>query len=266
MTIGGLQVLNSEPAEAESGPLELSRRLLGVARRAEDMTGCTCVERLAGQLHGIEPAAIEGDPARIAFWMNLYNSLVLHCLCRRPLSGNLLFHLRLFDRVAYRVGAHSYPLNLIENGILRGNRRAPLRPRRPLRKDDPRMASAPGQVDARIHFALNCGAVSCPPIQSYDASSLDAQLEAATAAYLRSETTVDSDRCSVRLPRLMRLYRADFGGRADQIAFAAERVPEIERCLGEGRRTRVRYGRFDWTVAPRRRSSPPARPDGNPGA
>jgi Protein of unknown function, DUF547 len=249
--IGRPQVLNPGSAEAELEPVELSRRLLGDARRAEDATGCAGLERLARQLHGVDPTAIEGDQARIAFWVNLYNALVLHCLCRRPLKGNLLFHLRMFDRVAYQVGPHTYPLNLIENGVLRGNRRAPFRPRRPLGRNDPRAAAAPERVDERIHFALNCGAVSCPPIQAYGARSLDAQLEAATTVYLRSETTIDGDRCSVRLPSLMRLYRADFGAREDQIAFAAERVPEIKPCLRNGRKPRLRYARFDWTVASR---------------
>jgi hypothetical protein len=255
MAIARTQVLNPELAEAELEPVELSRRLLAGARRAGDPESCAGLELLAGQLHVVDPAAIEGDAARIAFWVNLYNALLLHCLCRRPLKGNLLLHLRMFDRVAYRVGPHAYPLNLIEHGVLRGNRRAPLRPRRPLRTGDPRTAAAPAEADARIHFALNCGAVSCPPIHAYDAGSLDTRLEAATTAYLRSETTVDTESRRIRLPRLMRIYRADFGGREGQLAFAAERVPEVERCLRGDRSPRVRYARFDWTVAPRSRSA-----------
>jgi Protein of unknown function, DUF547 len=245
------RVLNPVSTELRSGPVELSRRVLAEARRVEQATECAALESLAGELHQIDPAAIVGDEARIAFWANLYNALVLHCLCRDPIRGNLLWHLRRFDRVAYGVGGHPYPLNVIENGVLRANRRAPMRLRRPLRRGDPRITSAPAQLDPRIHFALNCGAISCPPIYTYGPASLDAQLEAATGAYLEAESTVDAERCEVRLPRLMRLYRGDFGSPAEQLRFAARYLPALGPCLDErSRPPRLRYARFDWTVAP----------------
>jgi Protein of unknown function, DUF547 len=245
-------VLNSVPAECDTPAVQLSRRILAAARELEPGGECGGLARLAGQLHAVDPTKIDGDEARIAFWANLYNALVLQCLCLDPIRGNLLWHLRRFDRVAYRVGDHPYPLNVIENGVLRGNRRAPLRSRRPLRRRDPRIAAAPARVDPRIHFALNCGAVSGPSIHTYDPDSLDTQLEAATSAYLAAEVDIDSERCRVRLPRLMRLYHADFGNRTAQLRFAAARMPGLERCMREHPRPpRVSYGRFDWTVAPR---------------
>ncbi|MFZ8458418.1 DUF547 domain-containing protein, partial [Staphylococcus aureus] len=49
------------------------------------------------------------------------------------------------------------------------------------------------KVDYRIHFALNCGAKSCPPIAFYDDAKLDAQLDIATKAYLIGSVTYDSN-------------------------------------------------------------------------
>ena len=241
--------LNPKPAVPTLGPVELSQAILTEARAAASPGECAALDRLAGELRGIDPAAIKGDAERIAFWINLYNALVLHCLCLNPLHGSLLRHLRLFDRIAYRVGEHEFPLNLIENGILRRNRRAPLRLRRPLRAGDPRLAATPSTPDPRVHFALNCAAASCPPIAVYDSRKLDSQLELATAAYLRNETVVEGKR--VRLPRLMRIYHRDFGSRDEQLAFAARYVPALAAIAAERRRVRIRYGRFDWTVAPR---------------
>ena len=244
------RILNPNRTAAELEPIELSRELLREARAIETPGRCASLEALAGQLYGIEPQRIQGDAARIAFWANLYNALVLHCLCLTPLRGNLLWHLRVFDRVAYRVGRHDYPLNLIENGILRANRRPPFRFRPPLRRSDPRLAAAPSRIDPRIHFALNCGARSCPPIRDYDPDSLDARLEVATRAYLEQETAVDPEGHRVRLPRLMRLYRADFGNRRQQVEFAARFLANLKDSIDDGRkRVRVAYGRFDWTVA-----------------
>ena len=39
-------------------------------------------------------------------------------------------------------------------------------------------------LDPRIHFALNCGAKSCPPIRVYSTPNLDSQLNRASASFL----------------------------------------------------------------------------------
>ena len=40
------------------------------------------------------------------------------------------------------------------------------------------------ELDPRIHFTLNCGATSCPPIRVYSAPNLDSQLNRAAASFL----------------------------------------------------------------------------------
>lgn len=49
----------------------------------------------------------------------------------------------------------------------------------------------------------------------------------------------------------MRLYRADFGGRRQQLTFAAAHLPQGDDAWLRERieSIRVRYGRFDWRVA-----------------
>jgi len=244
-------VLNPQPRPAELEAVELSRAILASARSAaagrRDGSAAP-----SAQLHGVDPATIGGDDARIAFWLNLYNALLLERLARDPIAGSMLRHPRLFSRTAYAVGGRPHSLNLIEHGILRRNRRPPYHPRRPLRRGDPRLRALPSRLDPRIHFALNCGARSCPPIRPYAPATLDEDLEAATAAYLAAETEVAADGRAVVLPRLMRLYRRDFGGRGAQLAFAAARLP-LPDPAGAGARRRVSYGRFDWTAVPQRR-------------
>ncbi len=139
----------------------------------------------------------------------------------------MLLHLRMFSTT--EIGDRRRELldeRLIEHGVLRCNRRAPVSARRPFREGDRRLRALPSQFDPRIHFALNCGARSCPPIRRYSADSVLADLELATAAYLEAETTVEPNG-RVTLPGLMKLYLADFGGRDGALAFAAERVEEL---------------------------------------
>ncbi len=246
-------ILNPDAAPLHLDPVDLSEQILAEAKSVQGPEHCARLDRLTAQLHGVDPDGLAGDSERIAFWANLYNALILHCLCLRPLKGSLLRHLRMFDRIAYGVGGHDYPLNLIEHGVLRGNRRPPFRVRRLLGQSDPRLAAAVSSVDPRIHFALNCGARSCPPIRAYDPEVLEDQLELSTRSYLEAETQIEVERCRIKLPRLMRLYRADFGSRDEQLAFAAAHVPGVRECLERRSRTpRVRYSKFDWTVTPPR--------------
>jgi len=243
------RVLNTIPAEPGHKPVELSRRVLREAVALAEPERCAALDELTGGLRGLDPAGIEGDEARIAFWANLYNALLLHRLCLKPVRGSIARQPWLFATAAYAVGGRPHTLNLIEHGLLRRNRRPPYAPRRPLRRSDPRMQAAPSRLDPRIHFALNCGARSCPPVQVYGPTELDDQLETATRAYLEGETTVDREAGSVRLPGLMRLYAADFGGRDGQLEFAARRLPELRALLDDGaERLDVGYERFDWTA------------------
>lgn len=179
------------------------------------------------------------DTERLAFWLNAYNGIVREELAARPRSGHLFRHRRLFRTAGREVGGLWFTPDVIEHGLLRGNRRPPLGLRPLLRRGDPRLAHAPSEADPRIHFALNCGARSCPPVQVYDAARVDEQLEAATRAYLEAETEIDRPRGVVRLPYLMKLYRVDFG---DPAAFAGARLGEDLSGL------RVRYGDYDWTM------------------
>lgn len=52
--------------------------------------------------------------------------------------------------------------------------------------------------DPRIHFALVCGAKSCPPIKLYSTATLDEGLAAAAEAFVASDVQVDAAAGKVR--------------------------------------------------------------------
>ncbi len=202
-----------------------------------------------------DPAEIHGDDARIAFWLNAYNDTLAAELDARPRRGNLLLQRKLFKNTTIELAGQSYSLNEIEHGLLRGNARPPGSFRRLLASDDPRLEAAPSSVDPRIHFALNCGAASCPVVRKYEPETLDETLELATRAYVEAESSLDRESGTLTLPGLMKLYRGDFGNGedADLVAFAARYMPQDEADWIEanGSELRVRFGRFDWTFVAR---------------
>ena len=69
------------------------------------------------------------------------------------------------------------------------------------------------KIDYRIHFALNCGAKSCPPIAFYKYEKLEQQLPIATKSFLHSETGVDTVKKVVYTSKILQWFKGDFGGK-----------------------------------------------------
>jgi hypothetical protein len=170
-----------------------------------------------------------------AFWLNLYNALTLHAIQTAGIRHSVLESPGFFSRYAYHVGEQSLNLNQIEHGILRGNRAA-LIGQPPFANHDPR-ANWVLPLEPRIHFALNCGAVSCPPIRAYSAQQLEQQLELATHSYL-SECKLEAG--VVWLPRLLSYYPSDFG---KPLEFARRYRPDLPATA------QVRYLPYSWAKA-----------------
>jgi hypothetical protein len=63
--------------------------------------------------------------------------------------------------------------------------------RGPFSQGDPRAAAVVGEpIDPRIHFALNCGAKSCPPVRVYTPATLEEGLSGAAEAFCTGEVEV----------------------------------------------------------------------------
>lgn len=176
-------------------------------------------ESLLPQLHHIDLASLPTH-TRKSLCLNLYNALTLHALCRaqevvnagnaRDMSQRLLF----YSSMSYIIGSAAYSLNDLEHGVLRCNQPSPvLNAQIPFSKEgDPRYASALTELDPRIHFAMNCGAKSCPPISVYhdDAEKLNRQLNMATSSYLNQHCRVLPEDKKVQISKLLLFYRNDF--------------------------------------------------------
>lgn len=185
---------------------------------------------LAPQLAGFDPATLATRAARLAFWINLYNLLVLDAVValgvRRSVADRLA-GLAFFRQASYLVGGLRFSLEEIEHGVLRANAGNPFLPGPQFAANDPRLSLAVAPVDPRVHFALNCASRSCPPIAAYDAERLDAQLELAARAFVAADAELDG--ATLHLSSIFDWYRADFGGYAGVVRFVRAYLPDDER-------------------------------------
>jgi hypothetical protein len=120
-----------------------------------------------------------------AFCINIYNALVIHALIEGLLENetSTFSRMKFFATAAYNIGGQIYSLNDIENGLLRRNRLSAVPfTSLPFSQHDHRLQYMLTEGDPRIHFALNCGSASCPPIAEYssDVAELEQQLQMAT--------------------------------------------------------------------------------------
>jgi Protein of unknown function, DUF547 len=125
----------------------------------------------------------------MAFFINVYNALIVHATVAHGVPANVVERLKFFKKANYVIGGARFSADDIEHGVLRSNAVAPgslaallrlpkmfQKPQFP--KGDIRASLAISPLDPRIHFALVCGAKSCPPIKLYTPDNLDEGLQA----------------------------------------------------------------------------------------
>jgi Protein of unknown function, DUF547 len=205
-------------------------------------------EQAARELGGVRLDTLDTRGARLAFWLNVYNALALHGIVRLGVRRSVLRIWNFFGRVNYRVGGLVFSLDDIEHGLLRGNRRRTLPPLRPFRRRDRRLALAVAPPDPRYHFAITCGAASCPTVGVSRAAHVDAQLDLAARGFVNQETVLREGRivCS----RLFKWYRDDFERAGGLRAFLLRHLDEgpARTALVAGALPCTDYLPYRWTL------------------
>ncbi|WP_439128688.1 DUF547 domain-containing protein [Polaribacter sp.] len=185
---------------------------------------------------------LKTDPQKIAFWVNVYNSFIQISLTKNPKEYE--------DRGAYfkkkrvKIAGQVLSFDQIEHDLLRRSRvkvswgylRKYFRPKyeRKLRVKN---------IDWRIHFALNCGAKSCPPVAIFSVENLDKEFDFMTIEYLNEQTTYNKETKTATSVSLFSWFRADFGGLcgARKILATYNITPEKPKKLT--------FKTYDWTLS-----------------
>ncbi len=102
---------------------------------------------------------------KTAFLINVYNLLIKYSQVKVGVPSNTPQRGAFFYGVKVNIGGETFSFQDIEHGILRKNTIPPYALRKVFAPDDKRLRLSVDKVDPRIHFALNCGANSCPPVK-----------------------------------------------------------------------------------------------------
>ncbi|MDB4385296.1 DUF547 domain-containing protein [Opitutaceae bacterium] len=194
------------------------------------------LDQYLDQLDQTDPTQYATEVERLALWINAYNAYTLKLVADDyPIKSihdlgtggriiGWLLNRSPWDIRFARVGGKEYTLNEIEHEILR------------VRFDEP-----------RIHFAIVCAAVSCPPLRSeaYFPERLEVQLNEQAKSFLNDSRSNRFDRTEkdAELSPIFSWFKKDFGGSDESI------LRFIVPFLDEKTATTIRRDGFEWDVS-----------------
>lgn len=167
------------------------------------------------------PKSDWGRNESMAYWINAYNANTLKLILKNyPLKSIIdLDGGKPWDVKWIKIGGKTYSLNNIEHDIIR-----------------------PRYKDARIHFAVNCAAASCPPLpnKAFTAANLNSLLASRTKSFVRNASYNTISTGDVQVSKIFDWYGKDFGNLRDFLnKYATLEIPEG---------TNIGFKEYDWAL------------------
>ena len=196
------------------------------------------------QLENTNPQKIANEKNRLVFWINVYNAYTLKFIIEEyPVEsindlhwGGLyigsLLGTTIWDDEKIVISGSELSLNNIEHDIIR-------------KKFN----------EERIHFALVCASISCPPLlnEAYEGYKLDKQLGEQAELFFNDVTKnkFNKNKRTVSLSKILSWYEDDFGENEQAILnYAAqfidkETADDIKKNLSEWK---INYLSYNWDL------------------
>lgn len=178
---------------------------------------------------------------RLAFWINVYNAYTIALVNKhneRESIRNINMFLGLvkgkgpWKEKIVRAANRTLDLDEVEHKIIRVEFKEP-----------------------RIHMALVCAALSCPPLraEAFEGPRLNEQLHEQTRTFLRerqTENRLDLGNSIIHLSPIFDWYREDFGKTdANILRFVAAYFDGAgERSAFQGSRLKIEFTEYDWSL------------------
>lgn len=159
---------------------------------------------------------------KLAYWINLYNALTVKLILDHyPIKSITdLYGGQPWDRTLVSIGSKSYSLNNIENDIIR-----------------------PKFNDARIHFAVNCAAKSCPQLMNsaFLPEKLNYQLNKQANGFINgSKNNITPN--AIIISKIFEWYKDDF--KNGNIIEFLNQYSNVEITPN----TSINFNEYDWNL------------------
>ena len=205
------------------------------------------LDRYLAELAATSPGALEAATRDelLAFWINAYNACMLRLVVDHyPIRKADGLWARISNSVAGRPNNSVWQIRDVFTGAhceVAGQERS---------QDEIEHEIIRPMGEPRIHFAVNCAAISCPVLwpEAYTAAELDDQLDRAVDRLMANEEHFLLLDGSLRLNRVLDWFRDDFGGISGIRAFLADRLPPDLAQVVLDPETDIDFFEYDWTL------------------
>lgn len=172
------------------------------------------------ELSATDPDKLNRDQ-RLAYWINAYNAFTIQLIVEHWPVNSIkdIAQGEPWDKKWIKLNGNTYSLNQIENEIIR-----------------------PEFKDARIHFAVNCAAKSCPPLlnEPYLSNKLNQQLDSQTKKFLNNSNYNQLSENSIQISSIFDWYKDDFGNVIDFINKYVKTTIKSDAT--------IRYTTYNWNL------------------
>jgi len=129
------------------------------------------------------------ESAKLAYWINVYNAFTVDLILRNYPLKSIMDIDKAWDIKFIQIGKKTFSLNEIEHEIIRKEFNEP-----------------------RIHFALVCAAVSCPPLlnEAYESDKLESQLQDQTVKFINNHDKNKIESGSAKVSQIFNWFKEDF--------------------------------------------------------
>ncbi len=168
---------------------------------------------------------------QLALWINAYNAYTIAEVVKKypkiksvqTASGP---DFAFFKVKVATVGGKKYSLNNIENDIIR-----------------------PTFGDPRIHAAVNCASVSCPPLANFafTEAKLDAQLDQMMNAFVNDDARNAISAKGVKLSKILEWYGKDFEKAGGVKAYLLKRLTDPAKKAAL-EKAKLGFMPYDWNL------------------
>lgn len=196
-------------------------------------------------LASFDLSRLDGEAESVAFWLNAYNFFMLDQILTEQPDGELIgsvwdyggrvnpFVDSVFNREKFEIDGDEYSLDQMEKEILLG--------------DEYREK---GWKDARVHFAVNCASVGCPPLRDviYTADNLEDLLAENTRRAFLTDRHLKVEGDTLHVTELFDWYEEDFKEAAGSRKAFIEKWVDDDLAERVAQTSGIEFIDYDWAL------------------
>ena len=169
---------------------------------------------------------------QFAFYINAYNAYTIKLILKHYPGVKSIKDIGSWLSTPWKIkfcklGGKTYTLDEIEHTILR-----------------------PRFKDPRVHFAINCASMGCPPLipEPYRSSILDQQLDTSTRVFLNDPRWNRLEGNTLYISKIFKWFKDDFEG--DIVDFFSKYADKkLKKTLSDKKaQINIKYLNYDWSL------------------